>query len=376
MSKVAKTIYWSSESVFDDAGIYFDEMIACLESATQTINLDFYIFQYDKLGKRVIEALKEASVRGVTIRVIVDGIGSGNSANIVASILTDHGISVNVFRPLPWYLSNYQWSLKQGSWIEKMSYFFTSLNRRDHRKLCIIDSEIAFCGSLNIAQYHIDIGPSIDRWHDYGVKLEGENVALLDSDFSSLWAQHETASHRNKLSSFLSNASKIKRKARNEFVISMIANTRQQIWICTAYFSPSRPILKALAAACARGVEVKLIVAEKSDVFFFPLLTATYYVDLLKMGVRVFAYQKGILHAKLMLIDEQCIIGSSNLNHRSYYHDLELDVVLNTTSAIDNVKTNLSRDIEDSREIVLSNLRGINKTKLLGWLPRIFRYWS
>jgi cardiolipin synthase len=376
MSKVAITSYWSSELVFGDAGAYFDELINCLESATQTINLDFYIFRYDELGKRVIEALKAASIRGVTTRIIVDGIGSGRSANIVASVLSRSGIKVKVFRPLPWYLSHYQWSLKKGNWIEKMSYFFVSLNRRDHRKLCTIDSEIAFCGSLNIAQYHIDSGLNQDCWHDYGVKLEGENVELLESDFLLFWTLHERASNRQKLSSLLSNASPIKRKARNKFVINMIASARKHIWICTAYFSPTSSILKALMAARTRGIEVRLIVAEKSDVFFFPLLTATYYSDLLKMGVRVYAYQKGILHAKLMLIDEQCIIGSSNLNHRSYYHDLELDVVINTNSAIDNINTYLSRDIEDSREIVLPNILGINRIRLLGWLPRIFRYWS
>lgn len=376
MSNEINTEHWLSEQVFDSAEFYFDQMIKNIELATAHINLDFYIFEYDELGKKIIAALIAAANRDVEIRVVVDGIGSGDSANVIASILTHAGIGVHIFRPLPWYLSSYRWSFKEGSRIDKMLYFFASVNRRDHRKLCTIDSKFAFCGSLNIAQYHIDAGPNHESWHDYGVKLEGGNVALLDEDFTSLWSQQEVNPRKGNMTSFLTNASPRKRKARNDFVSGKITQARRRISICTGYFSPSGTILRALAVACARGVEVNLIVGEKSDVFLSPLLTSTYYADLLKMGVRVFEYQKGILHAKLMLIDDQCIIGSSNLNHRSYYHDLELDVVLKTNPAISFISAKLIRDLADSREILLPNLSGINRVKLFGWLPRIFRYWS
>jgi len=376
MSSLFNNNFWRSEQVFDDAALYFEELTRSLDSAVSRINMDFYIFKYDDLGKRIIEALTRAANRGVDIRVVVDGIGSGDSANIIASILNHAGISVHVFRPLPWYLNHYRWSFKKGSRLEKMLYFFASLNRRDHRKLCTIDSTIAFCGSLNIAQYHIDTGAEENFWHDYGVKLEGECVELLDEDFQSFWSQQENSPGRNNITSFLSNASPAKRKARNDFVSNKIAGAQNNISICTAYFSPSGTVLRALAAACSRGVEVNLIVGEKSDVFLSPLLTSTYYADLLKMGVRVFEYQRGILHAKLMLIDDECIIGSSNLNHRSYYHDLELDVVLTSSSAIKSINEKLNNDLANSQEVKLPNLEGINRIKLFGWLPRIFRYWS
>jgi len=191
MDDLASKSDWASEKVFDNSGAYFEDLISSLGNATKTINLDYYIFEYDALGKRVIEALIAATNRGVKVQVIVDGIGSERSAGVVASILSHNGIRVNIFNPLPWYLNNYRWSLKQGRWLEKMFHFFASLNTRDHRKLCTIDSKIAFCGSLNIAQYHVDAGPGKNRWHDYGVKLEGKNVAMLDRDFYSLWYQRK-----------------------------------------------------------------------------------------------------------------------------------------------------------------------------------------
>ena len=368
--------FWHTEQVFDDAAIYFEELIHSLEHAVARVNVDFYIFKYDELGKRVIGALTRAAKRGVEIRVVIDGVGSGDSANIVASVLDHANISVRIFRPLPWYLTHYQWSFKDGSKVKKMLYYFASLNRRDHRKLCTIDSKFSFCGSLNIAQYHIDTGTQRSPWHDYGVKLEGKNVGLLDEDFSAFWSQQAHNPSKHNITNFLSNASPAKRSARNSFVSRKIANARKTISICSAYFSPSGAILKALSAACTRGVAVNLIVSAKSDIFLSPLLTSTYYSDLLGMGVRVFEYQRGILHAKLMLIDDECIIGSSNLNHRSYYHDLELDVVLTTSAAITSLKSKLARDRANSHEITPPSLRGLNKVKLFGWLPRIFRYWS
>ena len=179
-----------------------------------------------------------------------------------------------------------------------------------------------------------------------------------------------------RVTNLLSNTSPSKRKRRNELVSNRISNAQQRITILTAYFSPSGAILGALAAACARGVEVSLIIGKKSDVHLSRLLISTYYADLLKMGVRVFEYQTGILHAKVMLIDDECIIGSSNLNHRSYYHDLELDVILTTPSAISTIQANLTSDLLCSSEVKLPQLAGINKIKMFGWLPRLFRYWS
>ena len=161
MSDLLNSSYWHSEEVFQDSSIYFDEMINCINNATQHINIDFYIFKYDALGKKIIDALIEAAKRKVDIRVVIDGVGSEDSAEIIASILTHADINVHIFRPIPWSFTHYRWSLKVGNSIQKMFYFLASLNRRDHRKLCTVDSTVAFCGSLNIAQYHIDAGPGV-----------------------------------------------------------------------------------------------------------------------------------------------------------------------------------------------------------------------
>ena len=100
--------------------------------------------------------------------------------------------------------------------------FFASVNRRGHGKRCTIDSEVAFFGSLNIAQYHIDTGLNDNSWHDYGVKLQGENVALLDEDFTPLWSQRDENPRKGGMTSFLANASLRKRKASSDFVAGKI----------------------------------------------------------------------------------------------------------------------------------------------------------
>ena len=158
-------------------------------------------------------------------------------------------------------------------------------------------------------------------------------------------------------------------------LVERIGNARQRLWICNAYFSPSGAVIRAIKKSRKRGVDVRLVVADRSDVMLFPMLSATYYADLLKAGISIFYYRAGMLHAKMMLIDQQCVVGSTNLNHRSFYHDLELDVVLSSPELIAKAQVLIEEDIRGSQISRLSDLSVISRGFGFGWLLRIIRYW-
>ena len=367
--------HWHSEQVFDDADSYFDALLIDIEKAQYSIELESYIFDSDALGILVVNALIKARQRGVHIRVLVDGFGSGDYLAYLQHRLQPNDIQLRVYHPMPWYFRAHPWSLNQHTTLSKVGFLLASLNQRDHRKLCVIDQQTAWVGSFNISTTHLSEARGGDNWRDYGVRVTSPEVSRLTHNFDYLWFQHEPTPQAGFLKQYISNLSPLSRRLRQDFLVSLIDRSQRRLWITNAYFAPSPRILKALKRACRRGIDVRLIVAEKSDVAFFPTLTATYYGDLLRFGVQVFAYHQRILHAKVMLVDEQAIIGSTNFNQRSFLHDLELDLVLNKDSTIDQLEQSFHLDASQSTLLDTEKLKRYQTSRWFGWLPRLFRYW-
>ena len=375
MNKPPAQAHWHSESVFDNADRYFDELLGEIHQAKLSIELETYIFDLDALGFRFIEALIAASQRGVQVRVLIDGFGSRESLDYLLHKIQPSLTHLRVYHPLPWYFRAHPWSINQQPTLSKFGYLIARLNQRDHRKLCVIDQQSAWVGSFNISITHLSTLHGGDNWRDYGVRVTGEGVSRLSRNFDNLWFQRKPVPQRGFLKQYISNLSPLTRRLRQEHLVSLIDHSQQRLWITNAYFAPSARILKALKQACQRGVDVRLIVAEKSDVIFFPTLTATYYGDLLRYGVKVYAYHRRILHAKVMLMDQEALVGSTNFNQRSFLHDLELDLVLNQTESIAQLERCFNDDADQSFAIDTEQLKKYQTSRWFGWLPRLFRYW-
>jgi cardiolipin synthase len=363
---------WDTEQIFSSAQGYFDNLVADIEAAQSTIVLAVYIFSLDHLGNKIASALKSAADRGVKVRVVVDGVGSYQDGESLARLLSPYNAEVRIFHPLPWYLNNYKWSIRTGGFLEKFIHFVTLMNQRDHRKVCVVDDNVAWCGSFNISGDHLD---SVIPWRDYGVRLTGSPVCNLVDNFDSVWFRREAAGLSNRLRYFRSNSSIRLRRLSNRLLVYRIGQAKHRVWICSAYFSPSGAVIRAIKNAKHQGVDVKLIVADRSDVVLFPLLSSTYYADLLSLGMSIYCYQAGMLHAKCMLVDDQCIMGSSNLNHRSFYHDLEVDVVLSSQNSIARLRSLLEEDIANSHQLNRFDASLWSGSVLFGWVLRVIRYW-
>ena len=363
---------WESESVYSHPEDYYSELLVDISHARQSIELVVYIFALDELGQRFFDALVRAARRGVSVRVQVDGIGSAEEGDVLAARFASENIDCRIYHPLPWYLSAYRWSVTPGSFFAKLAHFILCLNRRDHRKFCVIDSRVAWCGSFNLSIDHLD--KSIP-WRDYGARISGLPVELLRENFSAVWSRRPSAITLQDMKFLRCNDSLKLRRLRNRLLVQHIRSARRRVWIVSAYFSPSGQVIRAIKQARQAGIDVRAVVAERSDIAVFPWLSATYYADLINMGVEIYAYKPGVLHAKALLVDDQCVIGSTNLNHRSFYHDLELDILLTNQQSVKTMAESIEQDIAQSTKASLADLSIMSRSFWFGWLLRVLRYW-
>ncbi|MEN9810107.1 MAG: hypothetical protein RLZZ488_1674 [Pseudomonadota bacterium] len=356
---------WDYEQVYCDGDEYFSAILSAVESARESIFVESYIFDFDTLGKRLIDALQAARFRGVEVRVLIDGVGSANFISRSLSAVRDSGLEIRVHHPLPWQIVP-EFLLGRGLGLKAFLRVFSLMNSRNHRKLVVIDRRVAFVGSLNISEVHLAEVMNSRAWHDVGVQLRGKLCEALHLIFQKTWnrAWRSTPSgflkpqlflrHRMQISDspfIIRNDGRALRHRALSERLRMIRSARQRVWIANAYFVPGGQLLRSLMAAARRGVDVRILLPQISDINFMPWVSRAFYESLIRYGVQVYEYTPRVLHAKVILTDDSAWIGSSNLNHRSLLHDLELDVVLNSKPALRRLEKIFSADFNSSHEI-------------------------
>ena len=354
---------WIQVELFYSGDEYFKALENRIEGAVSHIYLESYIFAFDRLGVRVVDALGRAAQRGVDVRLIIDGVGSYTWIGKLVEEAKARGIALKVFKRLPWQriycwrrFSNLLWNFKQG---------LTQLNRRTHRKLCVIDGTQAFVGSMNIIECHCNEYMNGDAWRDTGVYVEGDEVGVLQRDFIRLWKKKDRrmmlkgrlrgrrrvlSGNRVKL-----NSRKNLREQNYLDLLVLLLGAQKRVWIETAYFVPDRRLVRALRTVAESGVDVRIMVPAQADVFFIPWVSSAFHRGLLQAGIRIFEYTKTMLHAKAILVDHYGVVGSSNLNHRSLFHDLEVDVHFTDRDAVDSLARQFLHDVTFCREIALDS---------------------
>jgi cardiolipin synthase len=227
-------------------------------------------------------------------------------------------------------------------------------------------------GSFNISAEHLPVSAGGSGWRDYVVALSGEGVQSLQRGFEMQWFSLPARLQRGFLARHLSNRSRRARALKNRFVVRSIASARSRVWVVSAYFAPTARMRRALLRACRHNVDVCLLLPESSDVSFFPALSNHYYRELLRAGARIFLYRANILHAKALLIDDFFILGSSNLNHRSTLHDLELDVVVDNPATVADLEAVIVGDCAMAQEL---ESEGLPLPTPGSWFWYVLRYW-
>jgi cardiolipin synthase len=350
---------WESIAVYHSGDEFFASLERAIEQAQLFIHIEMYIFAFDRLGQRLLGRLGAAVQRGVKVRLIVDGIGSSSWIYYVRECCSRLSIELKVFHELPWA----RWRLRRPESLRRLSFAraLQRMNNRNHRKVCIVDAHRAFVGSMNVIESHCASLVGANVWRDCAVEVVGCEVAVLEASFQDLWSRRRGAlaaarrlRQRLTLGSLVRlNVRRAQRRDNYLDLLVRLVGAQRRIWIETAYFVPDGSLVRALRAAAEGGVDVRIVVPAVSDIFFIPWVTSAFHVGLLRAGVRIFEYTGSMMHAKTMLIDDWGLVGSSNLNHRSLFHDLEADVVLASEEASCSLEQQFERDCSGSREVAL-----------------------
>lgn len=341
----------------------FPRLIADLENAIHSIHLEYYIFDPDVLGLKVLEVLERKAREGVIVRLIVDSFGSPQMVNYMRK-RKDSKILFYPFLPVT----------------------FTSLansNYRNHRKIAIIDGKIGYVGGINIAEKYVNEPdtPMELYWRDTSMRIEGAAVNLLQISFWNSWDQTDGEPFllREGYVHLDQKMEESKGEAAVGFVTSdpasigpfnmeamllAIGEANTSICLCTPYYIPSQELERALIIAASSGVNVELMIPASSDSFIVQHASFSYLKPILERGVKVYLYNKGFLHAKTMTVDDKMsFIGTVNLDIRSFYINYEIVSVVSDANFSKALQKQFEKDKEHATLLTLEDWQSRSRYK-------------
>lgn len=348
---------------------YFPALLAAIESARHSVHLESYIFEDDPSGRPVIDALKRAAGRGVTVRVLVDGFGAPSFAEGIQPELVGAGVQAMVYRP-------------------ELARFAIRRHRlrRLHRKLGLVDGRIAFVGGINIVD-DMNNPASVAPRHDYAVRIEGPLVSEVGKLMLRLWEIVVWAGFRrryrvarsapvslppigNERAALVVRDNIRHRRDIEDAYLEAINGARDEIVLANAYFLPGFRFRHALMAAAERGVRVSVLLQGRIEHRLQHYATQALYGALLKAGIRVFEYQASYLHAKVAVVDGRwATVGSSNIDPFSLLLAREANVVVHDRGFSMTLRHRLRNAMTaDARELKPQDWRKLSwHSRLLRW---------
>lgn len=373
----------TNEEIFGSGDEWFEALCQAIQGAQKFIYFESYIFNNDECGKKLIELLKKAAARGVRVRILVDGIGAPSWSMAFVLALAKENIESRIYHPPPWYHSE-TWMVRLHQFIS-ISKVFAILNKRNHRKTFIVDGHTAIIGSMNVANCHMKSISAENAWRDTAVQISPGEVKMLMKVFEHTWNR---AWHPGKLwlprfpepiqlsKHFLINDSIKSRFYYYRLLRNRVRNAKKHIYITNAYFVPRFRLLLEIKKAAKRGVDVRVIIPSKIDIKIVKWASVASYKEMIASGIRIFEFGPNMIHAKTMIIDDWAIVGSSNLNHRSFIHDLELDAVLQTEKAKNKLHDLFKEDLLHCQAIEKNDLKRRSLLdKMLSYFAMAVRYW-
>jgi cardiolipin synthase len=335
-----------------NASTFYPALEKAIREARHHIHIQFFIWETDDCGRKFLELLVAAARRGVAVRLLLDRIGSKNAKAEFFRPLVEAGGKVSWFRTINPLRNDF------------------SLHLRNHRKLQIVDARIAFVGGMNIGKEYQGENADLGFWRDSQIELRGNVVITLQHVFAEDWyfAEEEkiegpeyfpdpapSAPHAVQV---LLGGPDLDCDSMAEAYVAMLVHTRRRAWLSSGYFSPDDRLLAALRLAALGGADVRLLNTLKSDHPYLCTIGQSYYEELLRAGVRIFEYEKGINHAKTLLLDEDLLmVGSANCDDRSLRLNFELSVLVHCPEAARALEADYETAFAESREIDLKTFR-------------------
>ena len=338
----------------------FDDMFKAIRQARETVHLEYFNFRNDSIADLLFEILAEKVRQGVTVRALFDGFGnSSNNQPLKKSHikrLRAQGIQIYEYKPLKF------------PWLH-------AIFNRDHRKIVIIDGKIAYTGGMNVADYYIKGTEVVGSWRDMHCRIEGDEVNTLQRIFRRMWKRvtgeeingpdlyrgyttpdyfhglkpDTSATAGHKMVGIINREPHVTRKIIRQFYLDAINDAKDSIKLVNPYMTLSHQLKKALRNALKRGVKVEIMVSKRSDIPLTPDCMFYNVHRLMKRGARVWIYEPGFHHTKIIMVDGQfCTVGSANLNARSLRWDYEENAVIVDPYTTRELNDMFERDKKDS----------------------------
>jgi cardiolipin synthase len=382
----------------------FPALCAAFERAQHDIWLATYIFHHEGASLEVLEALKAAALRGVRVRVVVDGFGSLSSLPSLRAILRDSGVALAVFRPLRrWW----HW-LRPGQL------------RRLHQKLCVVDGQWGFVGGINVLDDRLDLshGWAERPRLDFAVALQGPVVQPVEQSIRAIWTrawlgrdwgegmvalarssepvlrlrallrrlrlprgqgfQAEAGELPPVRAAFVLRDNLRRRRAIERAYIAALHGAQERIDLICPYFYPGQAFRRALCQAARRGVRVRLLLQGKVDYRIAAMAAAALYEDLMGQGVQIFEYTPAFLHAKVAVVDaDWCTVGSSNIDPLSLLLNLEANVIVSDPRVAATLAQRFETALTESRAITPRHLDRsgpwpLLRRALVAWVAHVY----
>ncbi|HEY4540321.1 MAG TPA: cardiolipin synthase [Faecalibacter sp.] len=341
----------------------FPEFLAAIQQAKHHIHLEYYIFEPDHIGLKLIDTLIKKSNEGVEVRITTDDFGSPKLNKRYRELFKNSKVQYQTFLPVR----------------------FNSLansNFRNHRKILIVDGEIAFVGGINISDKYINNNQNALYWRDTSLMIKGDAVNLLQLRFWMDWKMadgedfnvfgydyvkiHDEV-EKGAVVGFAFTSPGASVPSAMESMILAITLAKRKIRITTPYFIPSDEFKSALLIAANSGVEVELLMPKVGDSLIVQEASLSFTKRLMEHGVKVYLYEKGFVHAKTITIDDDlAFIGTVNLDNRSFFINFELTAVVHDKILI----SNMIKDFDEDR--FNSMLMTIEKWKNVSMFRRAF----
>ncbi|MBI4049412.1 MAG: hypothetical protein HY395_01170 [Candidatus Doudnabacteria bacterium] len=324
----------------------WDSMLADIASARSFIDLDQYIFEPDRIGRRFLELLIQKAKQGVRVRVICDAAGSANLYNSgFPNLLSEAGIQIFFVNPIsPWRIHNFT------------SWFF-----RDHKKILVVDGAVGHTGGVGINDRMSD-------WRDTNVRLTGPIVA----EFARVFRKTLEIARRKRLAVIQNNPSlgefglltsspylrslrsfRYRKRYLRDLFVDKVKSAKECIYLTTPYFVPDFRLFSALQQQARSGLDVKLVVPYTSDHLSLDIAAASYFSLALASGIKVYRYRSHILHAKSAVIDDWSTVGSANLDNLSFWFCYEANIYSHNQNFTQELKRQFEADLTESMEVKL-----------------------
>jgi len=338
--------------VFTNGDAFYPAMLDTIRRARETVNMECYIFKKGEIGEQFIEALCERARAGVRVTMVMDAIGSFGAYRTSRKPLEAAGARVAAYQRFKWY--------RLGR-----------LNNRTHRELLVVDGDIAFVGGAGVADWWAKPRHGKPLWRDMMVRIEGPVVSDIQGVFAENWLEccgeilTEPSTYKphrpvgNVAAMTIKSSPADRATSSRALFQTLIEAANAKVLISTPYFLPDRAFREAITRTMARGVRMMVIVpGARTDQRWVRLASRRLYGQMLEAGVRIFEFEPGMTHVKSLLVDDLwAVVGTTNLDNRSFEHNDEVNVVFRDADVNARVACDFARDIENSDEIDLGEWR-------------------